>query len=574
MPGAGSAIGTAIASFATGFLNEKARQLELKKRQKLEADQAKEASWRAFVFTVAKNPEKYPKYAQQFAANPQMIENAVGKEHVPFFQKRFASASSQTMLQKYAPILQALGVKLNLPGQQQQAAPSQALPSRPPALPSVRKPTQPQSQQQQKQELLTEPVQQPQTTAPPQALTLPEPVKQVEGITIGENGLTIRLGDQSTPAQRGAAFVMQTIAQDPTQFDEALAQLSQQGITITPEQHRVLSGGATASLITRNRQALQQQYPQATQTQLDQAALQATVQQMGGFISADTATNLLKAMQDPAVAAGAVRAAQNTADQLSAITPLAAQAASAETQRAATRAGLEAGARTRATQREQVTPLAGQIRQQEVTQAGQTRVATEQAERQVQQGDPIPLQTAKTFGLPPNTTIGAFREMQLNTISESVIKQAENAQSTLATLDKLEQLFLLGKPYESPVEARLKGFMKNVAGSTGFNPNVALYNDAKEAFLAAMAAAGGETTPRFSDQDIERARNNMPSYSHSQAEGRARIQIVKDIVRDAYIRARDVRQELTQPGQAPDSPPEPQEWQSGSGNIKRFRRID
>lgn len=179
------------------------------------------------------------------------------------------------------------------------------------------------------------PPQQFQQVQPPAEGQLFQPSFTPQSITVSDDGVSVRLGPTSSPTEQAVAQVQQVIARNPAQLDEALNQLAQQGITLSPPQQEALRGVATRTLFTQVAAQLRAQNPGVSDFEVNRQAFLITAQQLGGQFSSEEIEAITGVLSDPAQTAAAKRTAEIVADQLSETTNLAEDVADIQARRKA-----------------------------------------------------------------------------------------------------------------------------------------------------------------------------------------------------------------------------------------------
>lgn len=112
-------------------------------------------------------------------------------------------------------------------------------------------------------------------------------------------------------------------------------------------------------------------------------------------------------------------------------------------------------------------------------------------------------------------------------LSAAQQKSLSQFQSAEAVLDELMSNFQAA----GGAQGRVGGTLASALGTIGFNDEVSVFNQRREAAMSLLARALGEVGV-LTDQDIQRALGNIPKITDNPGEAAAKIQSIKNLLAD------------------------------------------
>lgn len=375
-------IGPALALLGGALLGSAGRAAQQKREEKLAKEKAQLAQQTQMQRLLLQNPEiLIGSFQDDPAATRALMGDVFGDQGAQLADLFAAQAQAPTGLERTLQTLRQQGIQIgNIPGVAGQAptrgqpsavrrlpAPA-AQPRRGVTLPPGRRlppgtqaqvgiteprPAAPvQIPQAAAEAALAEqgiqvPVQAPMAPMPPQE-AVPEvpqaatPTTQIEsfqpatgrvsGISINAQGKATFSIDLSQKDQ-AVNFVNQQILRNPQLLDEALAEVTRQGISFKKADIAFIQDAATTrSMVVEYQNAISQGMDSVSAAR---QAAQRTLAELGGFANTEAVTRLQNTLQDPAQAAGAVTFAQERARAQAGLTPEAEALADAQARRGA-----------------------------------------------------------------------------------------------------------------------------------------------------------------------------------------------------------------------------------------------
>jgi len=106
--------------------------------------------------------------------------------------------------------------------------------------------------------------------------------------------------------------------------------------------------------------------------------------------------------------------------------------------------------------------------------------------------------------------------------------------STTGLIDELEKNYTEAKGGEGTgIEARAKGFLKDIAGTAGYNASAKIYNDQRNAMIATIKQITGDTGV-MTEEDAERLKGLMPPLGATGDEAEKAWTAVRQFIANKY----------------------------------------